>query len=250
MEITLHYRAAVILAAGMGKRMGSDLPKVLLSLGGQPIVQYVLETLEKCGIADQYMVVGHQSGLVRREFAKEKIQFVEQEEQRGTAHAVLQTARYWKEKEGTLLVMNGDTPFVKSSTITEFTDAHETSRALASVLTAVMTDPSGYGRIVRGPNGDFEKIVEDRDAKTEEKRIREINAGIYCFDMRDFASTLKEVTPRNTQGEFYLTDTISILRSRGGHVRAQCVSDPWEVHGINTPKDLEEAERIRRQQKK
>lgn len=246
MGITLHYPAAVILAAGMGKRMGSDLPKVLLPLGGKPIVRYVYETLVKCGIADCFMVVGHHGDLVRQEFRNEAIQFVEQKEQRGTAHAVLETSKYWKENEGLLLVMNGDTPFVRPSTVTEFVEGHVKSGAAASVLTAIMEDPTGYGRIVRGSNEELEKIMEDRDASSAIKSIHEINAGIYCFTLHDFQSVLQDVTPQNAQGEYYITDTISIIRSRGGLVRAHCVSDAREVHGINTSKDLAEAEAILR----
>ena len=242
--------ATVILAAGKGTRMKSDLVKVLHPLLGVPMLSYPIE-LSLSGIKAEktLVVVGHQADRIRERFKDPQIQFVLQEEQLGTGHAVLQTAPLLQKFKGTILILCGDVPLVKRETLRSFISHFWENEAVLSVLTTVPKDPFGYGRIIRNPEGWLERIVEEKDAKEEERKCREINTGIFCIKASFLFEGLREIGQENSQGEYYLTDLVEIGRSRGLRCSAHIASDPTEVMGINTRIDLATAEEVLRQGK-
>ncbi len=224
---------AVILAAGDAKRMRSRQPKVLHPLCGRPLIGYVLRAARV--VADRIvMVVGPNAEGVRAA-AGEAITFVEQRERLGTGHAVLQARPSCG--AGTVLVLAGDMPLLTSETLERLVNHHATAGAAATVLTAVLDRPQGYGRILR-QGGRVKRIVEERDATDDQKKIAEINMSVYCFDARRLWKALAEVRPDNDQGEYYLTDTIGTLAKAGGRIEAVAVADPVEALGINDRKQL------------
>ncbi len=237
-------RAAIILAAGKGVRMKSDLPKVFHNLAGKPMLSYVLEAVKSAGVDRIFLVVGHKSELIKGYFKNEDVVFVDQRERRGTGHAVAQVEPDLKNFSGTVVVLAGDMPLIKSTTIKGLISFHERSGAGATVLTARVKDPFGYGRIVREAGGEVLKIVEERDATAGEKKIDEVNTGIYCFDSKALFNALKEVKAENDQKEYYLTDTIGILRNKNLPVFAFPCSDPREAMGVNTKEELETVEKM------
>lgn len=242
--------AAVILAAGKGTRMNSDLVKVLHPLLGLPMLSYSIHlSLNGIKAEKTIAVVGYQADRIKATFRDPRIHFALQEEQLGTAHAVLQAAPYLQDFTGTVLILCGDVPLVKRETIQAFVDAfHEKGTAL-SVLTTIAENPFGYGRILRDPEGWLEKIVEEKDATDEERLIREINTGIYCVRAPVLFEELQQIGKENAQGEYYLTDLVEILRKKAWRCSAHVVADPVEVMGINTRIDLAAALAVLRQEK-
>jgi UDP-N-acetylglucosamine pyrophosphorylase len=234
--------AIVILAAGKGTRMNSDLPKVLHRLGGKPLISYVLDTAREVHPDRLLVVVGHRREEVAGELRNSGAECVIQDPQLGTGHAVRQTEDALAGFEGDVIVLSGDVPFLKVATLCKLVQTHRDNRASATVLSAKAEDPNAYGRIVRGDGGEFVRIVEEREAAPEEKAIREINSGIYCFGSKDLFGALWRVRPDNSKGEYYLTDVISILRESGRLVQAACFAEFAEVRGINTVAELGEAE--------
>ncbi len=230
--------AAVVMAAGQGKRMNSDLPKVLHEFFGRPMVAYVIDTLLSLGITDIYVVIGHQAEKVREALVPylEKIEFVMQAEQKGTGHAVLMTEPYLRDFDGDILVLSGDVPFLSGETIMNLIEVHRREEAAATVLSSIPEDPENYGRIIRVPGTDLVSyIVEDKDATVDEKKIEEINTGTFCFDNRYLFDSLKEIEDNNSQKELYLTDIMGILR-RKGLKTAVCLTDNSdEALGVNKP---------------
>ena len=237
--------AAVILAAGKGTRMKSKLPKVLHNLCGSPMLSYVLDAVTAAGVDQPVVVVGHGSDQVARQVAG-LAQIALQTEQLGTAHALLQAGPFLQNLPGQLLVLGGDTPLIEADTLAGLVRSHRSSGAAATVLTAEMVDPTGYGRVVRGQQGGVCKIVEQKDASPEEKRIREINTGIYCFEVAGLFEALSLVAPINVQGEYYLTDIIEMYVNEGRAVGAVLLKDSTEVTGINDRVQLAEVEQIMR----
>jgi len=235
---------AVILAAGKGKRMKSDLAKVLHPVHGLPMVVYVIRAVRRAGSERIILVIGHQRDRVRAALEDQEVEFAVQAEQLGTAHALAQTEEMLAGEHGDLLVLAGDTPLLTGRTLRLLVDRHRRTGAAATVLTAVLEDPAGYGRIVRTPDGLLDAIVEDRDASRSEKGIREINTGAYCFQTPLVFEVLKEIDTGNTQEEYYLTDAIAVLRSRGMDVGAMVAEDWREMLGINSADQLAEAEAI------
>jgi bifunctional UDP-N-acetylglucosamine pyrophosphorylase / glucosamine-1-phosphate N-acetyltransferase len=231
---------AVILAAGKGTRMKSKKHKVLHSICGKPMIDHILAQLSQLDAKKTIMVVGH-LGESLQEHLGEQVQFVEQEEQLGTAHAVMQTEPLLKQEEGITLVLNGDHPLFTANTLKQLLETHHTSGAAASVLTATMEDPTGYGRVVRRADGQVDRIVEHKDATEEERLIKEINTGTYCFDNQKLFSTLSLVNNNNAQGEYYLPDVISILREQGHKISAQVIGDADEAMGVNDRIQLAQA---------
>ncbi|MFH1709481.1 MAG: NTP transferase domain-containing protein [bacterium] len=228
---------AVILAAGKGVRMKSDLPKVSHPVFGKPMIVRVLDAVEGLKLDEIFVVVGYRADVVRSECKGFNVTFVEQKEQLGTGHAVMQTAPYIK--DCVVLVLNGDMPLIKTDTLKEFISRHLGSKsASATVLTAVLPDPGSYGRIVRGGGERILKIVERKDASAEESAIKEINTGTYCFNSRDLLDALNEIKPDNAQKEYYLTDVIGVLTKRNLAVHAHEAKDPNEVLGVNTIEEL------------
>jgi len=237
-------KAAIILAAGMGVRMKSDLPKVFHSLCGRPMLSWVLDAVKKSGFDEIYVVVGYRSDMIKDYYKNSGLVFVDQNEQLGTAHAVQQVSPYLAGRGSTVAVLAGDMPLISAGTINGLLERHLSSGASATVLSAVVGKPAGYGRIVRGSGGEVERIVEEKDADKKEKMISEINTGIYCFDGDKLFEAIMNVRSDNAQKEFYLTDTVGLLRKEGLSVSAYAASDPREAMGVNTKEQLTELEKI------
>lgn len=231
-------RAAIILAAGQGTRMKSDLPKVLHTVGDRFLLDYVIDAITAVGPDEIYVVVGFGAEQVRAAFADRSVKFVTQKEQLGTGHAVLQCEPHLTAFEGTVIVMNGDVPGLRPRTIQQFIEFHEEKGAAATVLTALFEQASGYGRIIKDDTGSLVRIVEEKDATPEEKTIREVNSGLFCFDKRQLFATLRGVGRDNVQQEYYLTDVIEIMQTQDMPIAAFCVDDPMEVAGVNTLAEL------------
>ncbi|HTR97671.1 MAG TPA: NTP transferase domain-containing protein [Candidatus Acidoferrales bacterium] len=238
--------AALVLAAGMGKRMNSDLAKVLHPMAGQPLLAHVLATLDRLGVGRRLVVIGHQRERVRAAFAgRDDVEWVIQAEQRGTGHACRMAEPALEEFEGTLLVVCGDTPLLTARTLDALLRAHQASGAAVTVLSMRLADPRGYGRIVRTAGGaGIDRIVEEKDASEAERRIDEVNSGIYAFAYPALESVLAALTATNVQGEYYLTDTVALLRARGRLAAVMCAEDATELLGINTVEQLAEAEDV------
>lgn len=235
--------SAVILAAGEGTRLKSDRPKVLHLLAGRPLVHWVLRTARAAGARRQVVVLGHRAEMVRRTLPACVLTAV-QTRQLGTAHAVGSARAALRGARGEVLVLCGDAPLIGADTLRRLVAAHRRAHAAATVLTAVLDDPAGYGRVVRDPRhpGRVIAIVEDRDATPEQRRLHEVNSGAYCFSVAELWPALARVGTRNLKGEHYLTDVVAILRARGCTVQALAASDPAEVLGVNSRRDLALAE--------
>jgi len=237
--------AVIILAAGKGVRMNSDLPKVCHRICGKPLISWVVEAVNKAGFNENiYIVVGYRHELVKEACADLKVKFVHQADQLGTGHAVTQAGPALKDFNGTTLVLNGDAPLIKPATLKKLMDYHIKNNASASVLTAVLDDPNAYGRIIKGGDGGLLRIVEKKDAGKEELMIREINTGTYCFNNKDLFETLPKLKNKNAQQEYYLTDVIGMLASSGRKVLAFSTDDPTEALGVNTREELALLEEI------
>jgi bifunctional UDP-N-acetylglucosamine pyrophosphorylase / glucosamine-1-phosphate N-acetyltransferase len=231
----MHSLTTVILAAGEGKRMRSRQPKVLHQLCGRPLISYGLRLARSLG--DRIvLVVGPDADAVRAA-AGEGVTIVEQRERLGTGHAVLQARDHCEGLEGPILVLPSDAPLLSVETIERLVTHHATTGAAATVLTAVVDRPHGYGRVLR-QGGRVKRIVEDRDATDDEKKVSEINTSVYCFDGRRLWPALERVRPENDQGEYYLTDVIDLLGKAGGRIEALAVADPEEALGVNDRKQL------------
>lgn len=236
---------AVLLAAGKGTRMKSDLHKVLHPIGGRAMAEHLVVSLQEVGINETYFVIGHGADSVREHFGH-RVQYCLQEEQLGTGHAVLMAEKQLADKEGITLVINGDTPLITSKTIRAMIDAHQTTGACLTLLTTQLAEPFGYGRIVYAEDGTVDHIVEEKDATLEQKAIREVNVGLYCIDNRKLFGALKRITNNNQQGEYYLTDIIDILKSDGERVMSYQTLDADETVSINDRVALAQAEEVLR----
>lgn len=234
---------AVVLAAGKGTRMKSDLPKVLHRISGRPLLDHVLDTVEAVGIDHTVVVVGHQAELVEKTCHRPGIQFVLQEPQLGTGHAVQVTTDHLS-PGGYCVVLAGDVPLLRTETLERLVAGAVASEAAAVVLTCVVPDAGAYGRIVKDPDGHVLKIVEARDATPAERAIGEYNTGVFCFQTDCLVEALLNLTPDNSQGEYYLTDTVAYLVGAGFPVEAVATHDPDEVVGINTIDELAAAENL------
>ncbi|CAM4375221.1 glucosamine-1-phosphate N-acetyltransferase [Bacillus manliponensis] len=236
-------RFAVILAAGKGTRMKSKLYKVLHPVCGKPMVQHVVDQVSELGLGKLVTVVGHGAEQVQEKLGNVS-EFAVQAEQLGTAHAVMQAADVLANEEGTTLVICGDTPLITAETMEALLKHHEEVGAKATVLTAYIEEPAGYGRIVRNENGHVEKIVEHKDASEQERSIKEINTGTYCFDNKALFASLSKVSNENVQGEYYLPDVIEILKNEGHIVSAYQTEHFDETLGVNDRVALSQAEVI------
>jgi bifunctional UDP-N-acetylglucosamine pyrophosphorylase/glucosamine-1-phosphate N-acetyltransferase len=229
--------------------MKSSVPKVLHRLAGRTLIDYVLRAAETLNPSSITLVVGHQGDLLKKALAGYRhLRFVTQEPQLGTAHAVLQTAPVLQDAQGTLLLLSGDVPLLSSATLGQVLSAHSEAGAAATVLTAMVERPYGYGRIVRS-QGAIARIVEERDASPTERAIREINSGVYAFDLEPLFPALESVAAQNAQGEYYLPDLVAIFRRRGRPVATVSVENPDEIRGINSRTELAEVGALVRQQK-
>ncbi len=234
---------AIILAAGKGTRMKSDLPKVLHEIGGKPLLQYVLDATESAGAEKIFVVIGHQAQKVSACFPEGRCVFVLQEQQLGTGHAVLQARNELAHYDGLTVILCGDVPLLRPHTIKKMIDEHLATDATLTVLTAIVPDPFGYGRIIKDGQGTIIKITEQADAKESEKIINEINTGIYCAQTPFLLEALEKIENNNSKKEYYLTDIVAIARSQNFKVQA-CLTDNYmEVMGINTPEEMANAAR-------
>lgn len=236
--------AAVILAAGKGVRMESDLPKVFQPINGQPMLSYVLKAVQALQPEKILVVVGYQRQLLIDYYRNWPIQFVVQAEQLGTGHAVRQTENALAGFEGEVLVLAGDVPLIRPQTLAGLLAFHRQQKAAATDLTAELPEAGNYGRVIRDEAGRLLKIVEKKDASPEELRIREINTGTFCFHHKELFVALAELKADNAQGEYYLTDTIEIIRRKGLPVCAWKAADYRETLGANTQAELAELEKI------
>lgn len=237
---------AVILAAGKGTRMRSKLPKVLHKVGGKPMLQHVLDAADVAGAAEKIVIVGHEAELVEA-MVGEQGKIVLQAEQLGTGHAVMQTQDALADFKGTVMILCGDTPLLDGAELKKFYEAHVQSGAAATVLTAHMDNPFGYGRIVRDAEGNVQGIVEEKDADAQQKLIKEVNTGIYCLECPLMFEVLSTLTCDNAQGEYYLTDVLTKLNAAGRKVGGVVTEDSDMVMGINSRRQLAEAESVMRE---
>lgn len=236
----MEHRIAIILAAGEGKRMKSKKSKVTHKICGKPLVQWVHQAVENAGITESVLIVGHQADQVK-ECMGNSTKYALQEKQLGTGHAVMQAESYLEGKEGYVIVLCGDTPLVTSSTIEATLRFHSENGNSATVITAELEDPTGYGRVIRDTSGNVLRIVEHKDATEQERSIREVNSGMYCFTITHLLEALKEITNNNSQGEYYLPDTLEVLIKRNQKVGAIKIQDSREILGINDRVQLAEA---------
>jgi len=240
----------LVLAAGLGTRMKSNLAKVLHKLDSRPLIAHVCRTAADLKPNRILVVVGHQASevqvAVEQELGKDQASFIYQAEQRGTGDAVLSARDALAEAGSTVLILSGDVPMVRAETLRSLLAEHNTKDSSCTILTIRLENPTGYGRIVRDEGGSFLRITEQKDASEEERRIREVNSGIYCFDSAKLLKALSQVRPANSQGEYYLTDVPFILQSEGKRVGLYHHHDAREVSGVNTRAELAEFENLLR----
>jgi len=235
---------AVILAAGKGTRMKSDLAKVLHPIGGKPMLAYSVALAKRVGAKRIVAVIGHQAQQVRELCAEPSLIFVEQQPQLGTGHAVLQTREAFAAFTGRILILCGDVPLLQPATVAALIDRHDAAGAVVTVLTVILSDPGSYGRIVKNEDGEVIKIVEAKDATAAERKIREINTGIYFVESDFLFEAVTKIGNDNAQQEYYLTDIMAIARREGKKAAAYAAAGATEVMGINTPEDLAYACRV------
>jgi bifunctional UDP-N-acetylglucosamine pyrophosphorylase/glucosamine-1-phosphate N-acetyltransferase len=239
----------LVMAAGLGTRMKSKRAKVLHELGGRPLIAHVARTAQSLDPRTILVILGHQAEQVEQATLAEVgelASFVVQAKQRGTGDAV-ESARKQLEDSGSLiLLLSGDVPLIRAETLRKLIEHHRATGAACTILAVRLENPTGYGRIIRNEQGGFEKIVEQKDASDEERQVREINSGIYCFESKNLFEALRRVQPKNQQGEYYLTDVAEILNSSGRKVEVLTHTDPREVSGINTRAELAEFENLMR----
>jgi bifunctional UDP-N-acetylglucosamine pyrophosphorylase / glucosamine-1-phosphate N-acetyltransferase len=233
----------IILAAGLGTRMRSSLPKALHRLAGKELILHVLDAVKPLGPGQTAVVVGHQADRVRDAMDGCAVKIVHQAEQLGTGHAVRQAADSIAAADGPVVVLCADTPLLTAGTLISLVEAHSRARAAVTVMTAIAENPAGYGRVVRGKAG-IMRIVEEKDATAAQKKIREVNTGIYCFEKKFLLTALGGIKNKNAQGEYYLPDTISLARRKKLKVAAVLCADADEAMGINTRFDLSQAEMV------
>lgn len=239
--------AIAILAAGKGKRMKNpELPKVLTQFDGQPLIHYVLETANSLSPLFIYLIIGYGKELVRnyveQTFHNPNIVFVEQNEQLGTAHAILQIEPVLHQDIDTLLVLSGDVPLIQAKTLKKFLEFHSNNENALSLISTKVPNPQGYGRIIRNPQGEMTAIVEDKDLTEELDSIDEINSGIYIFNTNGLMECLRRIDNQNAQKEYYLTDSISLYLKNGKKIGTFRIENYREVSGINTLEELRELE--------
>ena len=236
---------AIILAAGQGTRMKSRKPKVLHSVCGKPMLKHVIDTVKKAGLDSCVVVVGHGGDEVKEAISEPGTVFVTQEQQLGTGHAVMM-AESLLPPEGTVAVLCGDTPLIREETLRAFFRFHEQNANCVSVMSAVVDQPYGYGRMIKSADGNLTGIVEEKDASEEEKAIREINGGIYCFEAGALSGYLSRLTAQNAQGEYYLTDIIGMAAAEGKKMGSFTVKEQEEIMGVNNRVQLARAEAVMR----
>ncbi len=206
------YNCAIILAAGKGKRMKSSMPKVVHKVCGKEMVNHVIDNVRKANIKDVNLVIGKGSETVKEHTKDRNVTYSMQEEQLGTGHAVICAEEFLTDKKGTVAIFTGDAPLITNETIQELFKFHNNGEFAATLISSTVQDPTGYGRIIREASGEVKKIVEHKDCNEEELNVNEINSGMYCFDIEVLLTSLKGLNNDNSQGEYYLTDVIEIIK--------------------------------------
>ncbi len=240
---------AIILAAGKGTRMGGDLPKVAYEVAGRPMVWWVVRACLEAGVSRCLIVVGYHAQQVKDALTDyhDSCAFVRQDEQLGTGHATQMAGPLFDgQPPADVFVLPGDGPLIKPQTLSKLLDTHRSAAAAATLVTSVLDDPTGYGRVIRDNTNAFQAIIEQKDATPQQKQVREINTGYYCFQSNHLFESLANITNTNNQGEFYLTDVPGILKQAGRTVAIVGNAPPQEVMGVNTPQQLDEVDRIMR----
>ena len=234
---------AVILAAGKGTRMKSDLPKVVHTIHGKCLADYVIDAAKGAGAQEICLVVGYKQDVVRSAIAHKDVAYALQPEQLGTGHAV-KCAREFLGDTGTTMILFGDTPLITAETLKRLAQYHEEHQDAVTVLSAYIEDPTGYGRIIRDADGNFIKSVEHKDASEEERKSKEINSGMYLFDTKELKAALDMLQPDNAQGEYYLPDTLEIIKAKGLRVDAFRLESAEDISGVNDREQLAQAAEI------
>ncbi|MBE6050085.1 MAG: bifunctional UDP-N-acetylglucosamine diphosphorylase/glucosamine-1-phosphate N-acetyltransferase GlmU [Clostridium sp.] len=238
------YKCALVLAAGQGTRIKSDIPKVLHKVCGKEMVNHVIDNMREANIQDVNVIIGKGAELVKAGTESRNVSYSLQEEQLGTGHAVKCAKEFLEGKDGVVVIFAGDAPLTKVETINNLLSEHIDKKNSATLLSAFVDDPTGYGRIIRSGD-EVIKIVEHKDCTEEELKVNEMNAAMYCFDIKDLLSSLDKLSNNNSQGEYYLTDVIAILKNEGKRVGA-VVTDYEDTIGVNSRIQLAEAEEILR----
>jgi bifunctional UDP-N-acetylglucosamine pyrophosphorylase/glucosamine-1-phosphate N-acetyltransferase len=238
-------KVAIILSAGISSRMSTKLPKVLLKVCGRPMLAYVLDACRGVGVKKIYVVVGFGAEQVKKKFeSADDIVWVRQDEQKGTAHAVLCCREYLDGFDGQTLVLCGDGPLIRADTLRTILKKHEAENAAATLATAILDDPTGYGRVCRDADGNITAIVEHNDCTSEQRQIKEVNPSYYVFDNRILFEAVAKVKPDNVKKEYYLTDAISIIIAAGHEVAAVVALRSEEAMSANTRAQLRQISRI------
>nr|MBF0222945.1 NTP transferase domain-containing protein [Desulfobulbaceae bacterium] len=240
---------AVVLAAGKGTRMKSDMAKVLHVVFFAPMVNHVIDMLQQITLEKIVVVTGHQHKRVEESLSHYDVVFARQKEQLGTGHAVLSAQPYLRSGKGTVLILCGDTPLVKAETLKSMLAEHESKGAALSVMTTILSDPTNYGRVITDDSGSVLKIVEEKDASVDERLVQEVNAGIYCVELDFLFGALQKVGTDNAQGEVYLTDIVQIACNEGRQVTKFLCGDPLEITGVNSRVELAVAHKILQQRR-
>jgi bifunctional UDP-N-acetylglucosamine pyrophosphorylase/glucosamine-1-phosphate N-acetyltransferase len=228
----------IVLAAGKGKRMKSQLPKVLHPILGRPMLSYVLDAVFEISPKRIVVVVGYGAEKIKNTLSSIEVEFALQSKQLGTGHAVRCAKEYIQDYNGSIVIINGDFPLIRSETLKNFIESHKKSNAKISLLTAFLESPEGYGRVVRNGNGDVLRIVEEKDATSKEKRIREINSGAYCVESNFLWEAIRKIDIKNKQGEYYLPDIVKVATKSGNRVGVFIAPDSEEVLGVNNREEL------------
>lgn len=228
----------LIMAAGKGTRMKSKKSKLVQKIYDKELVKRVANLAEKIGSSEIIAVVGYLREQVEA-VLEDKVKYAYQEELLGTGHAVMQAERYLKGKKGKVVILYGDVPLIRPETLKSLINKSIAGKEYATVLTAIYDNPTGYGRIIRDEGGNIKEIIEEKDANLEQKQIKEINSGIYCFDIEALVDAIHKITPNNAQGEYYLTDVIKIMNEQGLKTGAMIVEDNTEILGVNDRTQLE-----------
>ena len=230
----------VIMAAGKGTRMKSDLPKVLHLVNGKPMILHVIKTGKDIGSEQIILILGHKKEMVIDTVKNENVEYVIQEPQLGTGHAVQQTYNLLKDFKGNVLVLSGDVPLLRKSTINKMLKIQNNGKYGATVLTAIFEDPFGYGRVIRKSDDTLDKIIEHKDCTEAQLKIKEINAGIYIFDSKILYPALEKIRNYNNQNEYYLPDALKYIAESGKSIALHITNEPTEISGVNTVEQLEE----------
>ncbi len=236
--------ATIILAAGKGTRMNSKMPKVLHEVGGKPMLIHVIEKSKIIGSKKIISVLGYKHEMVKNTISKQNIDFTLQLEQLGTAHAVMQCTESLKDFHGNVLILYGDVPMITVNTLSNLISFHEQENSSCTILTTDLPNPTGYGRIIRSDNNSLLKIIEEKDATDEERKVKEVNSGFYVFQSNVLFRLLPKVGNNNKQNEYYLPDVINLIIAENGKVAIDKISNYVEIQGVNNLEQLHDVNEL------